>query len=343
LAPPRKRRLPARFVLALGTALLAASLLAAPAAANVISPEPAHSPNASDTNTLYWIGLIASLLLIVVVNGALILAVTRYRARRGVEPRRLTGRRRIQLRVTGLLALFFAALFVVTVIYTEKVRQVPPTGPAGLQTASATTAQGGGGKNSAEPLQIKTTGQQWLWRYQYPNGAFSYYRLVVPVDTTVKLDLDSTDVTHSWYVPELGGKFEAVPGHSNEAFFRADQTGDYFGRSAQFSGQGYAAMRTEVSVVTPDQYTAYIKQLKSDIQSAQDRVVALIQANGGPPGSPSTASPPADSGASAAQQSPGALPGPTSKQAQSGKQPGAKKAPKKQAKGKPQQSGGGGK
>jgi cytochrome c oxidase subunit 2 len=341
LAPLRK----GPFVLALGTALLAACLGAEPAAANVISPEPAHSPNASDANTLYWIGLIASLALIVIVNAALILAVTRYRARRGVEPRRLTGRRRIQLRVTAVLGLFFAALFVVSVIYTDRAREMPPSGPGGLQATSATFAQLGdtgaaatSGSNSGEPLQIKTTGQEWLWRYQYPNGAFSYYRLVVPVDTTVKLDLDSTDVVHSWYVPELGGKFDAVPGHANQAFFRADQTGDYFGRSAEFSGQGYAAMRTEVSVVTPDQYTAYIEQLKRDIQDAQDRVVALIQANGGPPGSPSTTSPPASGSPSVAKQSPAELPGPSSKQAKGGKQ----KTGNAKAKGK-QQSGKGGK
>ena len=97
------------------------------------------------------------------------------------------------------------------------------------------------------------------------------------------------------------------------------------------------------SVVTPDLYTAYIKRLKGDIQSAQDRVVGLIQANGGPPGSPSTTSPPAGGSQSAAKQSPAALPGPSSKQAQGGKQAKGKTTGKKQAKGKPKQSGGGGK
>jgi cytochrome c oxidase subunit II len=307
LAPPPKRRL----VLALGTALLAALFGAAPAAANVIGPEPSHSPNVSDGTTLYWIGLIAAVILIVVINAALILAVTRYRARRGVEPRRITSRRRVQLRVTGVLVVLFGALFVVSVIYTDKAREQPASGPDGLKVASAT-----GGPSSSEPLEIKATGQQWLWRYQYPNGAFSYYRLVVPVDTTVELKLDSTDVIHSWYVPQLSGKRDAVPGHVNEAFFRADETGNFYGDSSQFSGQGYAAMRTEVSVVTPDQYTAFIKQLRSDIQSAQDRVVKLIQTNGGPPGSPGTSSPPAGGQKSTAKKSPSELPGPTAKSVQ---------------------------
>jgi cytochrome c oxidase subunit II len=334
LAPLRTRRL----LLAFGTALLAACLIAAPAAANVISPEPAHSPNAEDTNTLYWIGLVASLLLVVAINVGLILAVTRFRARRGVEPRRLTGRRPVQLRFAGALGLFFAALFVLTVIYTDKADTLPSSGPDGLQAASTRFAQlgdtGAAATNSAKPggpLEIRATGQQWLWRYQYPNGAFSYYRLVVPVDTAVRLTLDSTDVVHSWYVPQLGGKFEAVPGHPGQAFFRADKTGDYFGSSAQFSGEGYAAMRTEVSAVSPEDYTAYIEQLKRDIQSAQDNVVAEIQANGGPPGSPSTTSPPAAGEKSTAKQGPKELPGATSKQAAS-KPKGASKKAKGKAK-----------
>ena len=55
----------------------------------------------------------------------------------------------------------------------------------------------------SEPLKIEATGQQWLWRYEYPNKAFSYYKLVVPVDTAVDLDLVSTDVIHTWDVPNL--------------------------------------------------------------------------------------------------------------------------------------------
>jgi len=280
-----------------------------PAGANLISPESPHSPNASDAETLYWIGLVATIILITVINGAMILAVTRFRARRGVAPRRVTGRRRTQFRVTGALSAFMAVLFVLAIIFTGEAHDVSASGPSGLTDPKS---------GDPTPLKIDATGQQWLWRYSYPNGANSYYRLVVPVDTTVELTLDSTDVVHSWYVPQLGGKFDAVPGHLNHAWFRADQTGDYLGSSAQFSGASYAAMRTEVSVVTPQQYEAYIKQLRSDIQSAQDTVVKEIQKYGGPPGSTSTTSQSKGNQASAAGASPEDVPGPTS--------PAAKKA-----------------
>jgi cytochrome c oxidase subunit II len=78
-------------------------------------------------------------------------------------------------------------------------------------------------------------------------------------------------------VPELAGKFDAVPGKLNEVFFRADQEGTYGGESATFSGQGYAAMRTEVEVVSPEEYEAFIENQKKDIQAAQDRVVGLLE------------------------------------------------------------------
>jgi cytochrome c oxidase subunit II len=195
----------------------------------------------------------------------LIYAVRRYRSERGAEPRQVRGGRRIQLRVGAVLTAFAAAILVLSIVFTDKARQVPTTGPAGLQAAHS------------EPLTIKTTGQQWLWRYDYPNGAFSYYKLVVPVDTTVVLDLVSTDVVHSWDVPDLAGKRDAVPGKHNEVVFRADREGAYFGQAATFSGQAYAAMRTEVDVVSPDAYKAFIEQQKTEIQAAQDRVVGLIQ------------------------------------------------------------------
>ncbi|HEX5712892.1 MAG TPA: hypothetical protein VFX85_06225, partial [Solirubrobacterales bacterium] len=119
--------------------------------------------------------------------------------------------------------------------------------------------------------------QQWLWRYDYPNGAFSYYKLVVPVDTAVKLELLSTDVVHTWNVPDLSGKRDAVPGKTNKVVFSADEEGVYTGDAATLSGQAYASMRTAVEVVSPQAYEDFLKQQKTDIESAQDRVVELIE------------------------------------------------------------------
>ena len=217
-----------------------------------------------------WISLIAAAIVIVAINTGLIYAVRRYRAERGAEPRQLRGGRRIQLRVAAALTVFAVAILALSIVFTDRAQRIPTTGPAGL--ASARSA----------PLTIDATGRQWLWRYNYPNGAFSYYKLVVPVDTAVILNLASTDVVHSWDVPELAGKRDAVPGKQNRGVFRAEQEGSYLGQAATFSGQSYAAMRTEVKVVSPPAYEAFIKRQKAEVQAAQNRVVGLINSGNVP-------------------------------------------------------------
>lgn len=224
-----------------------------------------HSPGTDQIDTLLWIGFLAAAIVVVTINVALLLAVRRYRARRGAEPRQVAGSRRLQLRVGAVLAAFAGLLFVLGVVFTDRARETPPTGPNGLQAAART------------PLTIKATGQQWLWRYDYPNGAFSYYKLVVPVDTAVRLELVSTDVVHTWDVPDLLGKRDAVPGKVNEAIFKADEEGVFEGDSATLSGQSYAAMRTEVEAVSADAYQEFVKRQKADIEAAQERVVGLIE------------------------------------------------------------------
>lgn len=224
-----------------------------------------HSPGTDQIDTLLQIGFVAATIVIVAVNVALIYAVRRNRARRGAEPRRADGGRRAQLRVGAVLTGFAAIVFIASVIFTDKAQETPVSGPAGLAAAES------------EPLTIEATGQQWLWRYDYPNGSFSYYKLVVPVDTAVRLELLSTDVVHTWDVPDLSGKRDAVPGKTNKVVFSADEEGTYEGQSATLSGQAYAAMRTAVEVVSPRAYEAFLKQRKADIDAAQDRVVGLIE------------------------------------------------------------------
>ena len=225
-----------------------------------------HSPGTDQIDTLLWIGFVAAAIVIVAINVALLYAVRRYRAERGAEPGQpLAGGRRLQFRVGAALTTFAAIVFVLSLVYTDKARETPSTGAAGLAAAKS------------EPLRIEATGQQWLWRYEYPNGAFSYYKLVVPVDTAVELELLSTDVVHTWNVPDLSGKRDAVPGKVNEVLFSADEEGSFDGESATLSGQAYAAMRTEVEVVSPEAYEEFIEQQKSEIEAAQERVVGLIE------------------------------------------------------------------
>jgi cytochrome c oxidase subunit 2 len=241
-----------------------------------LSPPGGHSPNADDLNTLYWVMLVIGVILLIAVNGALLAMVGRFRAARGREPRRLKVRRPIQVATAGAFAVLALAVFVVGVIVTHDAKKVEASGPNGLQATSSLVAQRGlklpATSASNAPLQIKACGQQWIWRYEYPDGTYSYYELVVPVDTAVILRLCSTDVVHRWWVPGLSGKFDATPGESNQTWFKADEEGVFDGASYAFSGASYAVMRTRVRVVDVPTYQSWLEQQGKGIQEAQSYV-----------------------------------------------------------------------
>jgi heme/copper-type cytochrome/quinol oxidase subunit 2 len=273
LAPARKRL---AILLTLGALIWALAGGASPAAASLVSPESPASPNAEEMTTLYWVGFIVAVLTFIAINVALIGVIRRFRARRGREaevpdPHDRGG----QLKVGGALTALALLLFIVGIVFTERAREVPAPGPDSLQASSTLTAQKSIDipEGDDAPLRIRATAQQWLWRFDYPRGGFSYHELVVPVDTPVVLDLVSTDVAHSFFVPELSGKFDAVPGKVNKVVFRADEEGTYEGSSATFSGQGYASMRITVTVVPATEYEAYVDELASGILEAQERVI----------------------------------------------------------------------
>jgi cytochrome c oxidase subunit 2 len=154
-----------------------------------------------------------------------------------------------------------------------------------------------------QPLEIDAVGQQWMWRFQYPaltaagdsesgdvpatdqafSNLFSYTTLTVPVDTAVLLNVTSTDVLHSWWVPALGGQVQATPGKEAQTWFKADEEGVYEGRSATFSGSAYPAMRIFVNVVSPTEYESYIEDLGAGIDEAQTDVRTQAQEEGDTP------------------------------------------------------------
>jgi cytochrome c oxidase subunit II len=280
-------------LLAAASATLAAAWAAAPAHAVRLGLEPAHSPNAEDISTTYWVMLGVAVALVVAVNAALIAAIVRFRERRGREPSRFAAGRGALRPIVAGLSLLALAIFVFGILMTSSVRDVEPSGPNGLganataqvgvsgvsvpsTAAEPSTGQTPAGDQSAESgtLVINAIGQQWLWRFEYPGGrpgqrTFSYGELVVPVDTTVLLNVTSTDVVHTWWVPALGGQVEAVPGSASETWFKADEVGRYPGASTTFSGTGYPVMRAWVRVVTVPEYQDYIEQLDKDLTAAQ--------------------------------------------------------------------------
>ncbi|MGI9558024.1 MAG: cytochrome c oxidase subunit II [Solirubrobacterales bacterium] len=279
---------PLRIVL---RALLLAGLLVALAAplahGSAITPPTPESPNASDIESSYLVTLIVFIIVVVLVNAALVYAAVRFRARGRNDSRPRPARRRSPLKVSSVLAVVAGALFAVGVVFAERASDVESSGPDGLQASSARTAQLDIAPPVADatPLTIQVSGQQWLWRYAYPdeNNTFSFYELVVPVDTTVILELTSTDVVHTWWVPALGGKFQVEPGQTSRTWFKAEREGVFDGQSAQFSGPGYASMRARVRVVSPTDYNAWLSQQSQNISEAQAAVQEQV-ASGNVPG-----------------------------------------------------------
>jgi heme/copper-type cytochrome/quinol oxidase subunit 2/cytochrome c553 len=221
-----------------------------------------HSPGTGQINTLIWIGFFAALIVFVAINLGLFGALRRFGAGRGRTAHAPRASQGIQWRVAGGLTGFAILLFVLGIIFTSNATSTPKTTSAGLTSFK--------GEPFTGPLVIHATGQQWIWRYDYPNGAFSYYKLVIPAHTEIELDLESTDVIHTWSVPDLAPKTDAVPGKVTHLYFRADAEGEFFGDSSTLSGQSYAPMRTNVEVVSPERFEEFIVEQQKGIKAGQE-------------------------------------------------------------------------
>jgi heme/copper-type cytochrome/quinol oxidase subunit 2 len=156
-----------------------------------LTPEDPVSPNAEDSMTAYVVmGILATVLAIGVI-AALIGAIRSREREEDAAPRRIRGTTTIQRGVGTVLASLTVLAFIFGVAVTEHASEVQPSTADGLDpsaTAQTSLELPAGG---SAPLEIDATAQQWLWRFEYPGGAFSYHELVVPVDTAVVLHLDS--------------------------------------------------------------------------------------------------------------------------------------------------------
>ena len=281
---PRRSRSAPLIALAIALLALVALLLAAPSAlADALSPESqSGSPNAEAIDTLYWIVFIVAIPIFVGVEGLLIYCLVKYRARRrGPEPSQIHGNAPLEIGWTVGAATIVVALAVLTFVMLDDIKNPGRSGPGGLQTAGATefasinqpAPPGGDG------LRIRVNSQQYLFRYDYPGDPplFSYYELVVPVNTTVVLEVTSSDVAHAWWVPKLGGKVDAIPGHVNETWFNAEKPGVYYGQCAELCGENHADMRTSVRVVPVAEYERWAAEQRREIQAAQEQLARSRQ------------------------------------------------------------------
>ncbi|MCB9967699.1 MAG: cytochrome c oxidase subunit II [Geminicoccaceae bacterium] len=134
-------------------------------------------------------------------------------------------------------------------------------------------------------LTVKATGKQWYWTYEYPdNGNFTFdafmltddelepgmlrlletsERIVLPVATNVRLQVTAADVLHSWAMPSLGVKVDAVPGRLNELWLHIDEPGTYYGQCSELCGVNHGFMPITIEAVTPEAYEAWVAEAQT--------------------------------------------------------------------------------
>jgi cytochrome c oxidase subunit 2 len=275
-----------RLLAALLLATIASLVFATGAFADFLTPESGGSPNADQIDSLYKIVLYIAIVVFVVVEGALLYSLIKFRARKDRVAAQIHGNTRLEISWTVGAALILVALATVTFIKLGDIQNPPNSGANGLNLAdnvlsASTTAPT---PPNGQKLTICVTGRQYIWRYTYGAACeqnafgvpYSYQEMVVPANTTVVLQIEATDVIHSWWIPKLGGKFDAVPGYKNFTWFKASHAGAlYKGQCAELCGRNHADMTARVRVVTPAEYEQWIAAQKQAIADANTQVQQL--------------------------------------------------------------------
>jgi cytochrome c oxidase subunit 2 len=255
-------------------AVVAMLVLPAHAWADLLTPEAGPTQNAKDIDSLYKIVFYIGLVVIGIVWAVLFYTLFRFRARRGRRAPQISGNTPLEIGWTVAASVIVIAITIITYTYVDDITDPLPSGPESVaeargQFADVNQPPPAGGK----ALEIQVSGQQYLWRYQYPNQAVSFQEMIVPRDTTVVLTLKANDVIHSWWIPKLGGKVDAVPGYENKTWFKATETGTFEGQCAELCGAGHSAMTAKVTVVEPRRYVAWVEGQKRAIERAREQAV----------------------------------------------------------------------
>ena len=234
-----------RFVLAiLATSTVALTTTVAAYAGNggFLPGEP-HSPNAHRIHSAFIFVSIFTGVIFVGVEAALVLFIVKYR--RGKRSRTAEGP---QIHGSTKLEIIWTVVPVVilAIIGSFVFYKLP-----GITDAPKAAA--------ADQTRVQISGRQFYWQFTYPNGAVSIDTLVAPADQVVHEDVTAPtwDVIHSWWVPDFGGKFDAIPGKVNKTWFKAP-TGTYAAGCYELCGIQHAAMHATVKVVPRAEYDAFI-------------------------------------------------------------------------------------
>jgi cytochrome c oxidase subunit 2 len=284
MGTPRPHVIRRRLALAAPLALVGLLLRSSVASADLLSPQSGGSPNADSIDTLYWLVFGLGIIVFVGVYGVLIYSLIKYRARKGAVAAQIHGNTQLEIGWTVGAALILVFIAVVTFATLPSIRNPPNSDASVGQVAGVTSGVAVAQTEKLPPngkaLRIDVNGQQYVWRYTYTDGdgnplndVFAYEEMVVPAGVTVTLRIRAQDVAHSWWVPELGGKFDAVPKHTNYTWFKipADKAGTTFrGQCAELCGRNHANMIAKVKAVTPSEFEAWFEAKKAQIKASND-------------------------------------------------------------------------
>jgi cytochrome c oxidase subunit 2 len=244
------------------------------------APESGGSPNANEIVDLYKITLVIALIIFFAVEGGLVYALIKFRKRKGAVASQIHGNTRLEVGWTAGAAVVLIALGGLTFAKLSSIQDPPNSGPSGTTLGEQNNVLYASNERKLPPngkaLEIEVIGKQYIWQFVYPGanepdglGApYSYEEMVVPTNTTVSLDIVSQDVVHSWWIPELGGKFQDVPGYHNYTWFKISKPGVYRGQCAFLCGRGHARMIATVRAVPPAQFETWLARQKQEISEA---------------------------------------------------------------------------
>ena len=279
LAHARSRPRRRVFALTFAAALVSLLALASGASADLLTPESGGSSNADSIDTLYKIVAAVAIVVFVGVEGVLIYSLIRFRVRKDAVPAQIRGNTKLEIGWTIGASVVLVVLAIVTFVMLGDIRNAPNSDPDGFATQKLEKVASASPYQTVPPngkaLNIRVNGQQYIWRYTYPdkddnelNDVFNYKELVVPTKTTVTLQIAAQDVAHSWWVPQLGGKFDAVPGHLNFTWFKIPKPGVFRGQCAELCGRNHADMVATVRAVEPAQFKVWLEDKKGQIEAA---------------------------------------------------------------------------
>ncbi len=204
---------------------------------------------------------VCAVIVLAIVDGGLIYAGLKFRERPGHIAKQFHGHNFLELLWTVVPTLMVISF---SVLSFQKLNYINDTSNA--------------------DLTVDVVGQQWTWLYNYPHddrfklndGSYlqAANELHIPVNAKVRLALSAKDVIHAFYVPNLGGQKDAVPGRSTDLWLQADKPGTYKGQCVEFCGTGHADMLITLIVQTPDDFAAWAKSAVADANRGTDPATA---------------------------------------------------------------------